>query len=83
MQEESAWPNRQMQSVAQDPTTSSATSMPSQRGAPLHVLHTRELEAEVEDLSMYRILCMQQTQKTINIQKAVSELKQRMESRHR
>jgi hypothetical protein len=59
MQEESAWSKRQMQSVAQEPMMSAATSTTSQRGAPPHVLSNRELEAEVKELSIYRILYLQ------------------------
>jgi hypothetical protein len=72
MQEESALSKGQRQSVAQYPMTSAATATTSRRGSPPHVLFSRELEAEVQDLGMCRMMHMQQTQKTRKLQKEVS-----------
>jgi hypothetical protein len=58
-----------MQSVAQDPMTSTATTTTSWKRAPPHVLRNRELEEEVQELSMYRMMYQQQTRKTRNLQK--------------
>jgi hypothetical protein len=52
--------------------TSAATATTSRRGSPPHVLFNRELEAEVQDLSMSSIMYMQQTQKTRKLQKEVT-----------